>query len=104
MRYPLRGNDPRPMKGRSGTRGRNTTMKRLLLAFAATAALTTGAWAANIGVSMALFDDNSPTALRNGMQDYAKTLPDVNLQVEDATNDVGKQLNQIQNFIASKVD
>ena len=28
----------------------------------------------------------------------------VNLQVEDAQNDVSKQLNQIQNFIAQGVD
>ena len=38
------------------------------------------------------------------MEDYAKTLDGVNLQVEDAQNDVGKQLNQIQNFVASGVD
>ena len=33
-----------------------------------------------------------------------KTLPGVTLQVEDAQNDVGKQLSQIQNFIAPRVD
>jgi inositol transport system substrate-binding protein len=38
------------------------------------------------------------------MQDYAKTLNNVNLQVEDAQNDVSKQLSQIQNFIAQGVD
>ena len=53
---------------------------------------------------MALFDDNFLTVLRNGMLDYARTLPDVTLQIEDAQNDVGKQLNQIQNFIAGGVD
>jgi inositol transport system substrate-binding protein len=79
-------------------------MKRFLIALAASTVLTTAAWAENIGVSMALFDDNFLTVLRNGMQDYAKTLDNVNLQVEDAQNDVGKQLNQIQNFIASGVD
>ena len=31
-----------------------------------------------------------------------KTLPGVTLQVEDAQNDVGKQLSQIQNFIAPR--
>src|ERR687893_887775 len=79
-------------------------MKRLLLAFAASAALTTSAWAENIGVSMALFDDNFLTVLRNGMQEYAETLDDVELQIEDAGNDVAKQLDQIKNFIASGVD
>jgi inositol transport system substrate-binding protein len=79
-------------------------MKRFLIALAASTVLTTAAWAENIGVSMALFDDNFLTVLRNGMQDYAKTLDGVTLQVEDAQNDVGKQLNQIQNFVASGVD
>ena len=67
-------------------------------------AMTGSALAANIGVSMAQFDDNFLTVLRNGMIDYAKTLPDVSLQVEDGGNDVNKQLSEIQNFIASKVD
>ncbi len=79
-------------------------MKRILLALAATAAITAQASAADIGVSMALFDDNFLTVLRNGMQDAAAKKTDMNLQVEDATNDVGKQLNQIQNFIAQGVD
>jgi inositol transport system substrate-binding protein len=79
-------------------------MKRILLALAASAAMMASAQAANIGVSMALFDDNFLTVLRNGMQDAAKTKAGMTLQVEDATNDIGKQLNQIQNFIAQKVD
>jgi inositol transport system substrate-binding protein len=53
---------------------------------------------------MAQFDDNFLTVLRNGMVDYAKTVPDVSLQVEDGGNDVNKQLSQVQNFVASKVD
>ncbi|RVT69812.1 sugar ABC transporter substrate-binding protein [Agrobacterium sp. CNPSo 2736] len=53
---------------------------------------------------MALFDDNFLTVLRNGMTDYAKTQKDVTLQIEDAQNDVGKQLSQVQNFVASGVD
>jgi inositol transport system substrate-binding protein len=79
-------------------------MKRTLLALAASALLCGTAYAENIGVSMAKFDDNFLTVLRNGMTDYAKTLSGVNLQVEDGQNDVGKQLSQIQNFIAQKVD
>jgi ABC-type sugar transport system substrate-binding protein len=62
------------------------------------------ALAANIGVSMALFDDNFLTVLRNGMVEQAKGMEGVNLQVEDAQNDVAKQLDQIKNFIASGVD
>jgi inositol transport system substrate-binding protein len=82
-------------------------MHRKLRTVCATAvflALPAIAHAEEIGVSMALFDDNFLTVLRNGMQDYAAKLDDVNLQVEDAQNDVGKQLNQIQNFVAQGVD
>jgi len=67
-------------------------------------AMTGSASAATVGVAMAQFDDNFLTVLRNGMIDYAKTLPNVTLQVEDGGNDVNKQLSEIQNFIASKVD
>ena len=72
-------------------------MKRKLLALSATAgllALPAIAQAASIGVSMALFDDNFLTTVRNSMQDYAAKQNDVQVQVEDAQNDVGKQLNQ----------
>jgi inositol transport system substrate-binding protein len=79
-------------------------MKKLLLGVAMSALMTGSAFAANVGVSMAKFDDNFLTVLRNGMIDYAKTLDGVKLQVEDASDDVNKQLSQIQNFVASKVD
>lgn len=78
-------------------------MKKILLASVFVSALASPAFADNIGVSMALFDDNWLTVLRNGMQSHASKLPGVNLQIEDAQNDIGKQLNQIQNFIASGV-
>ena len=78
-------------------------MNKFLIA-TAFCALTAGtANAENIGVSMALFDDNFLTVLRNGMSDHAGAVG-VTLQIEDAQNDVGKQLNQIQNFVASGVD
>ncbi|ATQ57961.1 sugar ABC transporter substrate-binding protein [Paracoccus yeei] len=80
-------------------------MKTFVMAGALTAALMgSAAHAENIGVSMALFDDNFLTVLRNGMSDYAAAQDGVTLQIEDAQNDVGKQLNQIQNFVASGVD
>ena len=79
-------------------------MKRIALALVATTLLSSSAMAAKIGVSMAVFDDNFLTVLRNGMTDYAKSQKDVSLQVEDAKNDVAKQLSQIQNFIANKAD
>ena len=79
-------------------------MKKTLLAATLAVSLTTPAMAESIGVSMALFDDNFLTVLRNGMADYAGTLDGVEIQIEDAQNDVGKQLNQIQNFVASGLD
>jgi inositol transport system substrate-binding protein len=78
-------------------------MKKTLVAASLVSLLSTTAMAENIGVSMALFDDNFLTVLRNGIQSYA----DANghdVQIEDAQNDVARQLNQINNFIASGVD
>lgn len=79
-------------------------MKKFILSSALALVMSTAAHAETVGVSMALFDDNFLTVLRNGMQDYAKSLKGVTLQVEDAQNDVAKQQSQIQNFIAAGVD
>lgn len=79
-------------------------MKKTLIAAGVTALMSTTAMAENIGVSMALFDDNFLTVLRNGMIEMADGMEDVDLQVEDAQNDVAKQLDQVNNFIASGVD
>ena len=79
-------------------------MKPTLLALVAATMLSSPAFAAKIGVSMDKFDDNFLTVLRNGMAEYAKTLPGVTLQIEDAKDDVSKQLSQVQNFIANGVD
>ena len=79
-------------------------MKRLLITAAALGVIAGSASAQTVGVSMALFDDNFLTVLRNGLVDYAATKDGVTVQVEDAQNDVGKQLNQIENFVAGGVD
>jgi len=79
-------------------------MKRILLALAAAAVLSSPAFAAKIGVSMDKFDDNFLTVLRNSMAEYARTVPGVTLHVEDAKDDVSRQLSQVQNFIANGVD
>ena len=79
-------------------------MKKSLMALAFATLMSSTAFAANIGVSMALFDDNFLTVLRNGMTEQAKGMNGVNVQIEDAQNDVAKQLDQIKNFIASGVD
>jgi inositol transport system substrate-binding protein len=66
------------------------------------AALTTSASAATIGVTMSELD-NFLTVLRNGIADAAKKAG-VEVQIEVAEKDPARQLSQIQNFIASKVD
>jgi inositol transport system substrate-binding protein len=78
------------------------TMKKTLLAAGFGALMTTTAMADGIGVSMALFDDNFLTVLRNGIQAQADSAG-LSVQIEDAQNDVAKQLDQINNFIASGV-
>ncbi|MCP4073075.1 MAG: sugar ABC transporter substrate-binding protein [Hyphomicrobiales bacterium] len=79
-------------------------MKKILIVAGIASMLTTSVMAQNIGASIARFDDNWLTVMRNAMVDHAAGLDGVKLQVEDATDDVGKQLNQIQNFVASGVD
>ena len=79
-------------------------MRTLLASAAIIVAMAGTASAQNVAVSMARFDDNFLTVLRNGMDEYAKTLDGVSLQIEDAQNDVAKQLDQINNFVASGVD
>lgn len=78
-------------------------MKKFLISTAVLASVAGAASAENVGVSMALFDDNFLTVLRNGIQTYADE-QGYTVQIEDAQNDVAKQLDQINNFIASGVD
>jgi inositol transport system substrate-binding protein len=73
------------------------------MAFAASAMMMTCATAQNVGVCMAYFDDLFLTNLREAMSASAKE-KGIKLQYEDAQGDIGKQLSQIQNFIAQKVD
>ncbi len=77
-------------------------MKRILLAAVAVAALSTPSFAGNIGVSMAN-SDTFLTVLRKGIE-KAGTDMGQPVQIEIADDDVSKQLSQIQNFIAAKVD
>jgi inositol transport system substrate-binding protein len=79
-------------------------MKKTIIAAGIASMLSTTAMAENVGVSMALFDDNFLTVLRNGIQELADGMEGVDVQIEDAQNDVAKQLDQINNFVASGVD
>ncbi|KAF1033026.1 MAG: D-galactose-binding periplasmic protein [Burkholderia lata] len=79
-------------------------MKTKLMAVAAAAILAAPlAHAEKIGVTMASFDDTFLTILRNSINDAAKK-DGATVQIEDGGNDVGKQLSQVQNMIAQKVD
>ena len=79
-------------------------MKKLLVAAAISTTLLApmAAHAQKIGLAMAELD-TFLTILKNGSLDAAKK-SGATVQVEDAQADVGKQLSQIQNFIAQKVD
>ena len=77
-------------------------MKKLLLGTAIALLASASAYAGDIGVSMAN-SDTFLTVLRKGIE---KSAADANqpVQIEIADDDVQKQLSQIQNFIAAKVD
>ena len=77
-------------------------MKKTLLIAGFAALMGTSVMAGDIGVSMAAFDDNFLTVLRNGIQTYADSKGQT-VQIQDAKNDVAAQLDQIKNFIASGV-
>tara|TARA_B100001057_G_scaffold495181_1_gene593545 strand:+ start:5379 stop:6332 length:954 start_codon:yes stop_codon:yes gene_type:complete len=81
-------------------------LHKIILALAFTLGLSTSAFSKDIliGVTMAKFDDNFLTVLRNGMEDYVGDLGGVQLQVEDGQNDMALQIDQINNFISSGVD
>lgn len=78
-------------------------MLRLLTTSAVALVLAAQAHAADrIGVSMGTLTNNFQTLIVNGMQDYAKSVG-VELQIEDATTDLNKQLDQVKNFAAGGV-
>ncbi len=79
-------------------------MKKTLIAAGLVSLLSTAAMSQEIGATIAAFDDNWLTVMRTGMVDYAAGLDGVSMQVEDANNDVGKQLDQVKNFVAAGVD
>jgi inositol transport system substrate-binding protein len=78
-------------------------MRRFVVAFASSAMMMTFAMAQTVGVSMAQFDILFLTNLREAMAARAKEAG-VKLQFEDARGEIGRQLSQIQDFVAAKVD
>lgn len=82
-----------------------STFKTLTLSTSLIAAtLALPAQAANIGVTMTSFDNPFLDILMDGMKNAAHDNPDITLQFEDANLDIGRQMNQVQSFIAAGVD
>jgi ABC-type sugar transport system substrate-binding protein len=79
-------------------------MKSICSAAVLAALMAGPASAETIGVSMQSFDNNFQTLLREGLGARASEVNGVKIQIEDAQTDIAKQLNQINNFIASGVD
>ena len=77
-------------------------MKKIILAAAVLGLMSSTSFAGNIGVSMAN-SDTFLTVLRKGIE-TAGAAANQPVQIEIADDDVAKQLSQIQNFIAAKVD
>ncbi|THG63186.1 sugar ABC transporter substrate-binding protein [Klebsiella variicola] len=66
-------------------------------------ACSASALAEKIGVSMAYFDQNFLTIIRQSIEKEARARH-VDVQFEDARGDTGRQADQVQSFIASGVD
>jgi inositol transport system substrate-binding protein len=85
---------------------RRHVIKKILLALAAalTSVVPFSAHAEKIGVSMASFDDNFLTVVRDAMSERASGMKGVTLQFEDAQSDLNLQIKQMQSFIDQRVD
>lgn len=57
-----------------------------------------------VGVTMYSLADKYPTYLQDAMQKFTDAYPDVKLKFADANGDAAKMLNDVENFIDSKVD
>ena len=79
-------------------------MKKILISSSLVALMATGAMAQEIGATISRFDDNWLTVMRNGMTEHADSMDGVSLQMEDATDDLAKQIDQVKNFVASGDD
>lgn len=77
---------------------------RTLFSLIVAAALPVSALAGTtIGVSMAHFDDNFLTTVREAMATEGKAHPGVTLDFEDAQGDVGRQVSQVESFVSQHV-
>ena len=79
------------------------SIKYFLVSIISFFAITASVEAITIGFSVARFDDNFLTVMRNDAVRRAEEAGHT-MQVDDAKDDVGTQLSQVQNYIASGVD
>lgn len=81
-------------------------MKHALAACAAALLLAAPAAAKplKIGVAISRSEHLFLVKIRDAIQAHARALGDVEVQFEDAQGDVGRQLSQVQNFVAQGVD
>ena len=76
---------------------------RLLLAAAALLASQLALADYRVGITIAKVDDNFMTYIRNNLVEAAKE-QHIQVQVQDAQGDVVRQLSQVEDFLAQKVD
>ncbi len=79
-------------------------MRNFAIATGLVALMSTSAMAQEIGATISRFDDNWLAVMRNGMTEHADSMSGVSLQMEDASDDLAKQIDQVKNFVASGVD
>jgi len=96
--------NPSPSQA-NDNKGLDMNVKKTILASLLVCMLPVTSFAKDlqVGVSMALFDDNFLTIVRNSITNEMKT-EGVKGQIEDAKGDVAQQLQQVQNFIGQGVD
>ena len=78
-------------------------MKKYLIATGVASLISTAAVAETIGYAMSEFNDNWLTIMRNAAVEWAEENGH-DLIMEDGQSDVGRQLDQINNFVATGVD
>jgi len=78
-------------------------MKRVVIAFAALTLMISPGMAQKIGVAMSLFDDVLLATHRRNLDRMANEAG-VEIQFEDGQGDIGRQMSQVQNFIAEGMD
>lgn len=82
------------------------TRNSLLAACAATLLFAAPAMAkpVKVGVTLSRFEHLFLVKVHDAIQQQARAMGDVEVQFEDAQGDVGRQMSQVQNFIAQGVD